>query len=76
MVEDAATAVAKTKKTKLSATVKPSLKWIYFLFSGVQELTVALGETTQKLVINVSDLLKQVISHFGPRARAIYLNSS
>ena len=58
------------------ATVKPSLKWIYFLFSGVQELTVALGETTQKLVINVSDLLKQVISHFGPRARAIYLNSS
>ncbi len=58
------------------ATATPSLKWIYFLFSGVQELTVALGEKTQQLVINVNDLLKQIVGYFGPRAQAIYLNSS
>lgn len=55
-------------------TQYPSLKWVYFLFLGVQEWTVELGEMAQQLVINVDSILKRVVGHFGPRAQAIYLN--
>ena len=57
-------------------TQKPSIKWIFFLFSGVHELTINMGEQTKQLVINVNPLLKEIISYLGPRAKEIYLNSS
>lgn len=55
-------------------TQRPSLKWVYFLFSGVHELTVKLGSSSQQLVINVNAVLKRIVAHFGTRAQAIYLN--
>ena len=57
-------------------TNKPSMKWVYFLFQGVQEWTVELPNRSQTLIINVNDLLKLILKHFGPRARAIYLNTT
>ena len=55
-------------------TNKPSLKWIYFLFSGVHELTVSFGESSKQLVINVNSVLKDIVGHFGKKASEIYLN--
>jgi transposase len=57
-------------------TNKPSLRWVYFLFRVVNELTVMTGDHVQRLVVNVNSVLKKIIKHFGPRASAIYLNST
>jgi transposase len=57
-------------------TDKPSLRWVYFLFRVVNELTVMTGDHTQRLVVNVNFVLRKIIKHFGPRANAIYLNST
>ncbi len=61
---------------KRKPTQKPSMKWVYFLFQGVQELSLKLENDTQTLVINVNDVLKLIVGHCGPRARSIYLNST
>ena len=50
-------------------TDKPSMKWVYFLFLGVQELQIAMGNQVQILVINVNEVLKRIVSHFGDRTR-------
>jgi transposase len=73
-------ALEREKKTlpdqRRKPTNKPSMKWIYFLFSGVHELTIDIGGELRNLVINVNALLKEIIGYFGPRAREIYLNST
>jgi transposase len=55
-------------------TDKPSLRWVYFLFRVVNELTVMTGDHVQRLIVNVNAVLRKIIKHFGPRASAIYLN--
>lgn len=55
-------------------TQKPTMKWIYFLFLGVHELTVDFQDVKKQMVINVTPLLKEILKYFGPRAHAIYLN--
>jgi transposase len=57
-------------------TDKPSMRWVYFLFRVVNELTVMAGDHVQRLVVNVNPVLRKIIKHFGPRARAIYLNAT
>ena len=57
-------------------TDKPSLRWVYYLFRVVNELTVMTGDHIQRLVVNVNSVLRKIIKHFGPRANAIYLNST
>jgi hypothetical protein len=57
-------------------TNNPSMKWIYFLFSGVHELSINIGGKVQGLVINVNALLKEIVGYFGPRAHEIYINTS
>jgi len=54
----------------------PSMKWIYFLFRSINELHISVGDHTKKIVINMNHLLKRIVSHFGKRAQAIYLNST
>jgi transposase len=56
-------------------TSNPSLKRIYQLFFGIQELWVTINGKTTKHVTNVSALIRQILKYFGPRAKAIYLNS-
>ena len=55
-------------------TSTPSLRWVYFLFSVVNELSVTKGDHIQKLVVNLNGTLRKIIKHFGARASAIYLN--
>lgn len=55
-------------------TNTPSLRWVYFLFRVVNELTVTTGGHVQKLVVNLNGILRKIIRHFGKRASAIYLN--
>ena len=55
-------------------TNAPSLRWVYFLFRVVNELSVTTGDHVQKLVVNLDAVLRKIIGHFGKRACAIYLN--
>jgi transposase len=57
-------------------TQKPSLRWVYFLFRVVNELSVRTGDHVQKLVVNLNAILRKIIRHFGKRASEIYLNPS
>jgi hypothetical protein len=54
----------------------PIMKWIYYLFSGVHELTVTIDNKAKTLVINVNALLREIINYFGKRAKEIYLSSA
>lgn len=53
-------------------TAKPSMKWVYRLFQGVQVITLTLQQITQEVVINLKAVQKKIIRHFGPRAMEIY----
>lgn len=55
-------------------TNTPSLRWVYFLFRVVNELSVTTGDHVQKLVVNLDAVLRKIIGHFGKRACEIYLN--
>lgn len=64
------TILSQTKKP----TSTPSLRWVYFLFRVINELTVTTDGHEQKLVVNVNAVLRKIIRHFGQRASAIHLN--
>ena len=53
-------------------TAKPSMKWVYRLFHGVQVITLSLHEVTQEIVINLKAVQKKIIRYFGQRAMEIY----
>jgi transposase len=53
-------------------TAKPSMKWVYRLFHGVQVITLVFPTMVQKLVINLKSVQKKIIKHFGKRAMEIY----
>lgn len=64
------TILSQTKKP----TDKPSLRWVYFLFRVVTEINITIGKHTKKLIANLNGQLKKILNHFGPKAKAIYLN--
>jgi transposase len=53
-------------------TAKPSMKWVYRLFYGVQVITLCLSNVTQEIVINLKAVQKKIIRYFGERAMKIY----
>ena len=53
-------------------TNRPSMSWVCRLFQGVQLLHIRIGEVTQKIVINLSQITRRIISYFGKRAEFIY----
>ena len=53
-------------------TSKPSMKWVYRLFQGVQVISLTLQGITQEIVINLKAIQKKIIRYFGLRAMAIY----
>lgn len=57
-------------------TNKPSLRWVYFLFRVINELSISMGNQVKKWVINIDAVLLKIISHFGARAHEIYLDSA
>jgi transposase len=68
--EENETILSQTKKP----TSTPSLRWVYFLFRVVNELSITTGDHVQKLIMNLNGTLRKIIKHFGARAGAIYLN--
>jgi transposase len=68
-----------TKETIVNQIKKqtntPSLRWVYFLFRGVNELNIQMGDHSKRLVVNVTKELKNILCYFGSRAKAIYLGS-
>jgi len=53
-------------------TKKPTMKWVYRLFHGVQVLRIRTKLFFQELVINLDDVLKTIIGYFGSHAMRIY----
>jgi len=53
-------------------TKKPTMKWVYRLFHGVQVLRIRTKDFFQELVINLNELLKTIIGYFGTHAMRIY----
>jgi transposase len=64
------TILSQTKKP----TSKPSLRWVYFLFRVVNELSIVQDKHVKKKVVNLNAVLRKIIRHFGRRASEIYLN--
>ena len=64
------TILSQTKKP----TSKPSLRWVYFLFRVVNELSIVQDKHVRKKVVNLNAVLRKIIRHFGRRASEIYLN--
>lgn len=53
-------------------TQKPTMAWVFRLFHGVHVWTIRQGENTQTLVVNLTALMRRIISYFGPSAEKIY----
>lgn len=46
-----------------------------FLFLGVSEVRIRMGDQETQMVSNVNDLLRQIIGYCGERAQEIYLQN-
>ena len=53
-------------------TKKPTMAWVFRLFHGVHVWTIRQGKRTQTLVVNLTPLMKRIISYFGRSAERIY----
>lgn len=53
-------------------TKKPTLTRVFKLFHGVQVLTIKTDDHLQRLVINMTEVLKKIVKYFGPKAEEIY----
>lgn len=53
-------------------TNKPSMKWVYRLFSGIAVLKIKVNQQWQELVLNLDTLLCRIIRYFGAYACNIY----
>ena len=51
---------------------KPSMKWIYRMFQGVHVLKLQLGNTIDRIILNLNDILRRIIGYFGEVACKIY----
>jgi transposase len=53
-------------------TNKPTMAWVFRLFHGVHVWTIRQGEIIQTLIVNLTPLMKRIITYFGPSAEKIY----
>ena len=51
---------------------KPSLKYLFKLFQGIQLVKITTNSFTQELVINLKSINKTIIGYFGEHAASIY----
>ena len=61
--------VPNQKKKEIS---NPTLKWIFYLFKGVDVIEVSQGDVKQSLVSNIKDYHRKIIQCFGKYAMEIY----
>ena len=57
---------------RMKKTNKPTAAWIFRLFHGIHVWTIRQGETVQTLVVNLTPLMKRIISYFGSSAEKMY----
>lgn len=50
-----------------------TMRWVFFLFRGVTELTIRLGEAVERKVTNMSDELWDILSLIGEGCEKIYI---
>jgi transposase len=53
-------------------TARPSMRWVYRMFNGVQVVSISMGEKVHQVVINLRAVNDKVIRYFGPKAMVIY----
>jgi transposase len=53
-------------------TNRPSMKWIFRQFNGIQVLQIETGLDSTSLVINVKPHLARIVTYFGQKAMTIY----
>jgi transposase len=53
-------------------TNKPTLKWIFNLFQGIQIVSIKINGKTQEIVSNINETRRKIIEYFGPKAMEIY----
>ena len=56
-------------------TDKPSMKWVFRMFHGVQVWVIPQSSGVQALVVNLTPVLRKIIRYFGPGAEGIYASS-
>lgn len=49
------------------------MRWVFFLFRGVTELTIRLGEAVEMKVANMSDELWAILSLMGEGCEKYYV---
>jgi len=54
-------------------TQNPTMRWVFFLFRGITELTIQLGRTVKKKVANMTDELWDILSLMGIECRKYYV---
>ena len=57
---------------KKRPTKKPTMQWICNKFHGIHILNIKFGEIEIKKILNLTPLLRQIISYFGSIACNIY----
>lgn len=50
----------------------PSMKWVYRMFHGVHILKMKINNVEQDFVLNMTDLLRRIVTYFGDIACKIY----
>jgi len=53
-------------------TQRPTARRVFQMMEGVDVLTIAQGDTHQRLILNLTDLRKQIVRLFGPHIRKLY----
>ena len=53
-------------------TQRPTARRVFQMMEGVDVLTIAQGDTQQRLILNLTTLRKQIVRLFGPHVRKFY----
>jgi len=53
-------------------TQHPTARRVYQMMEGVDMLTIEQGDIQQRLILNLTDLRKQIVMLFGPHVRKLY----
>ena len=53
-------------------TQKPTLKWLFFLFRGVQVLEVTWNEGSKRTIHGLKEIMNQILRLLGPACEKYY----
>jgi transposase len=56
-------------------TARPTMRWVFQCFEGIELLHIRMGSTTQSLVLRLQPLHQQILSLLGPAYQQFYFSS-